>query len=347
MKNGSACLLSIAFMLLVFQANAQEADFTYTDACFGQSTMLINTSVTFDSIVSVKWDLNGNLLFNDASGDTVQHEFGAPGNHTVGMKIVTDSGHQKAVYKQIFIGYSPVAAFSYSNTCFGEETQFTNQSSLQDGEIEDYIWNFGDGSPESYLENPTHFFNTTDVYNVSLKAISPLGCADSITNIVSITEQPDLILEFSGDTSFYEGDSLIVNVIGSYDSIKCSDGQWGNTYIFTKSGLYTITAYLDGCSASQAIPVTVKELPGTGVMNVITPNGDGHNDRWKIFLLERIGPCSVNIFNKWGREVFSSVSYDNSWAGTYNESPLQEGTYYYIVKCANKKVYKGPVNIIR
>ncbi|MDZ7743150.1 MAG: gliding motility-associated C-terminal domain-containing protein [Bacteroidota bacterium] len=326
---------------------AQTADFTFSEACFGDTTMLINTSISTDSIVSVKWDLNGNLNFNDAAGDTVYHLFNSPGTHTVGMRIITDSGFQKAIYKQIPIGYSPVANFTYSNTCFGEETVFSNLSTLQDGEIEDYIWNFGDGSPESYLQDPMHFFNSIDVYNVSLVAISPLGCRDSVSSMVSISDKPNLILDFSGDTTFYEGDSLIIRVIGTYDSIEWSTGAYGNTIIITQSGLYTVNAYLDGCSATQTIPVTVKELPGTGVMNVITPNGDGYNDTWKIFLLERIGPCTANIFNKWGNEVFSSLDYANDWQGTYNGQVLQEGTYYYVVKCNNEQIFKGPINIIR
>lgn len=343
----------ILFVVFVFSSfsggllMAQTADFTFSEACFGDTTMLYNTSISADSIVSVKWDLNGNLNFNDATGDTVYHLFNSPGDHTVGMRIITDSGFQKAVYKQIQIGFSPVANFTYSNTCFGEETVFTNLSTLQGDEIEDYVWSFGDGSPESYLQDPSHFFNSIDFYDVSLVVISDLGCIDSISSIVNISDKPNLILDFSGDTTFYEGDSLIITVLGNYDSIMWSNGVMGNSIIITKSGLYTVSAYLDGCSASQDIPVSVKELPGSGVMNVITPNGDGYNDTWKIFLLERIGPCSANVFNKWGNLVFNSLDYANDWQGTYKRQPLQEGTYYYIVKCSNEKIFKGPINIIR
>lgn len=341
-------LLALAiFILTTLMARGQTVDFEYSDACYGDTTTLINTSVSADSIVSAKWDLNGDGNFNNAYGDTIKHVFGAPGFHNVGLKIITISGISKATYRQISVGNFPVADFTYKNTCFGQNTEFTNLSTVEEGELEDFIWDFGDQSGQSYLKNPSHYFSTIDIYNVSLTVISEQGCRDSITQFVSITNKPNLILEFSGDTVFYEGDSLVVAVVGVFDSILWSTGQYGNFIVIKQSGVYEVTVYSQGCSNSQIIPVTVKELPGSGVMNVITPNGDGFNDRWQIFLLEKVGPCSATVFNRWGMEVYTSTSYDNKWEGTINGEPLQEGTYYYVVKCTNGKVYKGPINIIR
>jgi gliding motility-associated-like protein len=340
-------LFMVSLVSVFFSARAQVVDFSYSDGCFGDVTTLINTSVMPDSIITASWDLNGDLSFGDAYGDTVTYIFGGSGQHNVGLKVITKSGLQKATFKQISIGFTPIADFTYSNTCFGSQTQFQNLSSLEDEELEDFVWSFGDETTDSYLKNPSHFYTQIDVYEVNLLAISPLGCRDSITKFVSISDEPDLLLDFVGDTSFFSGDSLVITVIGAYDSIKWSTGQYGNTLTVKQTGYYTVTAYRDGCSASKSIAVTVKTLPGSGVMNIITPNGDGYNDKWQIFLLEKIGPCSVNIFNKWSLEVFSSSDYNNNWEGTFNGKPLQEGTYYYIAKCVDGEVFKGPINIIR
>ena len=63
------------------------------------------------------------------------------------------------------------------------------------------------------------------------------------------------------------------------------------------------------------------------IPNIITPNGDGSNDTFKIKGLENYPGTQVTIFNRWGNEVFRSDNYNNDWDG----SQLNEGTYYYLI----------------
>ena len=114
-------LIFIIIIIFSFsEIKAQIADFTATEVCFGNITTLINTSVSADSIISVLWDLNGNMIFDDASGDTINYLFSSPGNKNVGLKIITDSGFAKAVYHQVPVGYYPVVNFTFisSSTFF-------------------------------------------------------------------------------------------------------------------------------------------------------------------------------------------------------------------------------------
>ncbi|GAB1463372.1 T9SS type B sorting domain-containing protein [Pedobacter sp.] len=70
------------------------------------------------------------------------------------------------------------------------------------------------------------------------------------------------------------------------------------------------------------------------VPNVITPNGDGKNDEFKIDGIELYKENSLAIFNRWGNEVFrSSGGYKNNWNG----EGLSEGTYYYVLKLVSKE----------
>ena len=82
--------------------------------------------------------------------------------------------------------------------------------------------------------------------------------------------------------------------------------------------------------------------------NVITPNGDGKNDAFVIDGLELYPENTLNIFNRWGNEVYRSTgSYKNNWDG-HN---LQEGTYYYILKIKDSKgvwsATKGFITLLR
>lgn len=343
---GLSILLFISMNSIDLQA--QTVDFMASDACFGDETTLINISSGLPGeTVSVGWDLNIDGQFNNGKGDTISYYFYSPGYHTVGMRVITDSAYVKAIYKQVFIGYYPMPDFTFENGCTSETTQFTNTSTIDEGTIEQYIWDFDDGSQPDYLENPTHIYNESGNFNVKLVAISDEGCRDSIIKNVAIDNKPPITLDYVGDTVFYEGDSLIVTVIGAFDEIQWSDGDWRPTKVIKTGGLYTVTVFKGACSNSATIPVTVLDRPDYTVMNVITPNGDGYNDRWEIALINQIGPCQVVVLDRYGREVYTNTDYDNSWTGNFEGKPLEEGAYYYIVRCDDGEIFKGTLNIIR
>jgi gliding motility-associated-like protein len=84
------------------------------------------------------------------------------------------------------------------------------------------------------------------------------------------------------------------------------------------------------------------------IPNTFTPNGDGINDTWVIGALDYYPGCTVNIFNRWGRKLFSSIGYAIPWDGKYNGANLTSGTYYYVIDPRNgKTVISGWVTIIR
>lgn len=80
--------------------------------------------------------------------------------------------------------------------------------------------------------------------------------------------------------------------------------------------------------------------------NVITPNGDGKNERFIIGGLEKYPGSGIYIYNRWGGMVYQSKDYHNDWDG----SGLNESTYYYILEVRKPdgiKKYKGWVTIVR
>jgi len=113
---------------------------------------------------------------------------------------------------------------------------------------------------------------------------------------------------------------------------------------------YTVTVTnANGCSSQKDIIVSVSDnydiIKGT---NVLTPNGDGINDKFIIKNLDMYPNNVVKIFDRAGRLLYSQKSYDNQWDGTVGGNALTEGTYYYIIDfgpgLAKKK---GFITIIR
>jgi len=116
-------------------------------------------------------------------------------------------------------------------------------------------------------------------------------------------------------------------------------------------GQYPIIAY--GAGAAN---YTFIYLPGTltiqslllVIPNTFTPNGDGVNDTWNIKNMDNYPNSSVNIFNRWGQKLYTSIGYPIPWDGKYNGSTLPAGTYYYIIDPKNGHgVISGWVAIIR
>jgi gliding motility-associated-like protein len=86
---------------------------------------------------------------------------------------------------------------------------------------------------------------------------------------------------------------------------------------------------------------------------MITPNGDGKNDIWRLDFINVFFPqAEINIYNRWGEILFSSIGYSNAWDGTYKESgnPLPVGDYFYTLKlndANNTETFKGTVTILK
>ena len=85
-------------------------------------------------------------------------------------------------------------------------------------------------------------------------------------------------------------------------------------------------------------------LPGDVVVyNGVTPNGDGKNDFFFIDGIENLANNRVEIFNRWGVEVFATDNYGSSAGGNVFEgysdgrltiagdNQLPTGTYYYVL----------------
>ncbi|RYF46892.1 MAG: gliding motility-associated C-terminal domain-containing protein, partial [Cytophagaceae bacterium] len=85
------------------------------------------------------------------------------------------------------------------------------------------------------------------------------------------------------------------------------------------------------------------------IPNVITPNGDGKNDSFKIIGLSAYPESTLMIYNRWGNEVWHStgISYRDQWTG----EGLNEGTYYYVLKIKDKtgnwQTFTGSVALLR
>ena len=116
---------------------------------------------------------------------------------------------------KVYPGFFP--DFIINGQCQKVPVQFLDKTIATYGIPNKWIWNFGDPtSPDntSTLQNPTHIFNTTGSYDITLISFSDKGCNDTIVKRLDILDQPPLTLQ-PKDTLICNIDTLQLNAIGA------------------------------------------------------------------------------------------------------------------------------------
>jgi gliding motility-associated-like protein len=148
-------------------------------------------------------------------------------------------------------------------------------------------------------------------------------------------------VKLGNDVVLCEGEGLLLKGPPG-EAIVWSDGSKDPFKIVTEPGAYWLKTLRDNCNASDTIIVNFTSCPGI-IPNVITPNGDGQNDRFVIEGIE-IKQWELNIYNRWGTLIYYNANYDNKWAGEESTT----GTYFYELKSIElNKSYKGWIEVLR
>lgn len=111
-------------------------------------------------------------------------------------------------------------------------------------------------------------------------------------------------------------------------------------------GTYTVMVVsTDNCGFMDFDTQLINVLPPCGIEvgNIITPNGDGANDYFKIKNIEYHPNSTLTIFDRWGRKVYENQNYANEWKADGSN----DGTYFYVLDIPQDKVYNGFVQVLR
>ena len=108
----------------------------------------------------------------------------------------------------------------------------------------------------------------------------------------------------------------------------------------TETQVFTVEANIGSCLLVDSVIVPVG-VP-ISFANAISPNGDGINDEWLIDGVEKFERAEINIYNRWGQNVFRSIGYATPWNGTNRGKNLPTGSYYYVIELNSPVVYIEP-----
>ena len=209
--------------------------------------------------------------------------------------------------------------------------------------------------PEDVLNTVTSFDPLEDGIpddgeTVTIIATFTDDCGRTVSDSVTITivDAPPIQLSTEDFIIECQPDSMLLTAVASGGvgqlSFSWSTGDQGpSTYVTMQvPGTYTVTA-TDECGRSVSDQAIITVECDVIIPNVITPNGDGYNDKFEI---EGITYSSntLAIFNRWGQKVYEVSNYSNQWDG----GDLPDGTYYYeVVLTRNDRTYTGSLTILR
>lgn len=142
------------------------------------------SSFNGSTISTYAWDF-GNGDFGNNQTDTTQFTAGA---HTVTLNVTTVDGCTNTITKDITVLEGPNAGFDAVFDQGSNLFNFINQSTIAAGSIDSYLWNFGDASPSSDLENTSHTYQSQGSYLVSLTVSAANGCVNVYDSIVATTD---------------------------------------------------------------------------------------------------------------------------------------------------------------
>jgi gliding motility-associated-like protein len=267
----------------------------------------------------------------------------------------------------------PVITSTVTSGCEPLCVSFTDASTISSGTITGWNWDFGDGSPDSISQNPSHCFNTPGSYTVTLTDTSAAGCiaTSTIPYIITVNPIPVALFNAPASTSIFTPTvQYIDQSTVSTGSIVSWDWAFGDgfttaagdsshlqnpSHLFTEVGTYCaelIVTTNAGCQDLTSLCIVIDPEFTFFIPNAFSPNDDGINEEF-YGKGEHIKEYEMNIFDRWGNLIFHADDINEHWDGRANHGSevAQEDVYVYVVKLTDNhdKIHKyiGTVTIVK
>lgn len=224
-----------------------------------------------------------------------------------------------------------------------------------------FSWVVSGGNVTSATNEPCVTVEWTNSGVGSVEVTSNVGdCVFSSDQAVNIVEPPQAIFTVDLDTT-----CTGIKAVAENSSSAGTSAQWvyngqalnsGQQSLFTLpfngNGTLQLTVTDQfGCTDQSEQTFNVApyaEVVEFEIPNVFSPNGDGKNDYFRLITTQSLNECyQVQIFDRWGKEVFASGGGNVLWNGSRDGgNKASDGVYYYIVK-VDQESFHGHVSLMR
>jgi len=161
--------------------------------CEGGNNFTLNAPAGF---VEYKWTYQGQVIGTPSQSITLALADYPPNAIFKCLLTSFNSGNrcESTIEAKLSNPTTIVSDFSVSIPCKVDYTTFTpisfkDNTTIVNGVVDKWEWNFGDGKTSS-LQNPNHMFENSGDYTVSLTAYSDGGCSSFISKPIHIENNP-------------------------------------------------------------------------------------------------------------------------------------------------------------
>lgn len=361
-ENNVGCSDTIVEEVSVF--TVPDVNFDVDIVCLGNVSNFIDQTNDLASLDEFQWDFGDG---NQSNSQNPNYIYETAGTFPVTLVVINEFGCSDTIVDDYTVAEIPIADFEFDLGCLSDSIIFTDISSANPIE---WTWNFGDGTVVDGGPVENHQYDLPGDYVVTLFVESAGGdCNDQTSQVVTFdalgaeAEFPQEVcaqndFEFNSNSFSTEGDS--VTFLWSM-----GDGTFYNqnsgVHSYDEEGSYEVSLYVESELGCDEIIQTINVIGCTDLIipEVFTPNGDGANDFFQLLNIEFYSCLNIEIFNRWGTQVYTSSCYDNSWDGRSNSNynvggdELPESTYFYLITIpaednnGEEKVIKGNVYLKR
>jgi len=245
------------------------AQFDWDTVCFGDPTLFTDQSWAPGATI-ISWEWN----FGDGSTSTQQnpiHTYNSWGDFTACLAVTSNLGCTDTICHIIHVDTLPFVEFTFDTICFGDTTHFTNLSFGHGSTIVSNQWFFGDGNTSTET-HPSHYYNASGSYTVTLIVIDSNGCTDTIQHIVPVSPPPEA--NFTADTTCFGYPTGFVSTsTTSFGTIVSWEWEFGDgstaigantSHTYGDTGVYYVTHIVItdiGCTDTIVLPIYISPNP--------------------------------------------------------------------------------------
>ena len=283
-ENAGGCK-SIVFSKTIAVRASPTAAFGFGKECLPAG------SVQFSDASAISDGTQGQFTYSWKFGDggissikNPTHNYVAVGPYQTTLIVTSGAGCTDSVTKTVDSIYAqPLAKFTApAEACLGTAFNFTDQSTAQNSTVTFWSWDFGDGTPLSTQQNPSHTYTAAGTYTVKLTAVSAVGCPSTIAQQqVTVNPLPTADFTPSTPTCVTRSVNFTSNAVANAGNLikwawNFGDGSAPVTvttgivqpHTYTNAGTYNVSLQVEtnkGCVSSiKSKPVVINALPLPG-----------------------------------------------------------------------------------
>ena len=161
-------------------------DFIADGVCDNEAVEFRNLSAIPSGTISYAWQFGDGSASDESNPGYIYPQYG---NYATILTTTSDLGCVAIKEKIVSVYPLPDTQFDAPPVCDAYPVTFQNNSSIANGEIISYQWDFGDQT-NSIVKNPNKAYLNDGTYPVTLTAFSDRNCKQSIQKEITVNPPP-------------------------------------------------------------------------------------------------------------------------------------------------------------